>query len=862
LTEPVETAIAAPGEARAHSARPPIRVHGKFFFEGDAKFYVKGVTYGPFAPADHGTQFPAPEQVARDFAQMAELGANTLRVFTVPPLWLLDEALNAGLRVLVGIPWAQHVTFLDDSAIQTAILRTIVETVRGLKNHPAIFAYLVGNEIPPDMVRWHGPERVRAFLKRLVAAIKELDPERLVSYANFPSTEYLTVDFTDFLCFNVYLHREDAFRRYLSRLHNLAVDRPLVLTEFGVDSMRQGQDEQAQILSWQVRTAFEMGVAGSFVFAWTDEWFTGGHLIEDWAFGLVDAERRPKTAYAVVEDRYKGPIPPPLPRYPRVSVVVCAYNAERTMEACLASLETLNYPDYEVIVVNDGSKDKTLEISERFGYCRIISQPNKGLSVARNVGAEAATGEIVAYTDSDCVADPDWLTYLVAKMESAGLVACGGPNFPPPEDSLVPAAVAVSPGGPTHVLISDDVAEHIAGCNMAFRRDVLLRLGGFDPLYRAAGDDVDICWRFQDAGYVIGFSPAAVVWHFRRNTVKAYIGQQRGYGKAEALVYGKHPIRFNLFGQAKWLGRIYGDLSASLLLSRRPVIYSGVFGRGLFQTMYEPPSSLAAFLPLTFEWNVIAIVLALAGIIAGGWMWLGIVPLVVTWVMCINGALKAPIDKRFRGLKARALVALLIYVGPIVRGWERIKWRVKESKTQDQISLDETRQDARVELKKRAFFLSFWSEKSDEKEALLGGLMRFLIPQKYFVVADEGWNDWDIKISRGLWSRAFVLVCGENHGGEKRLLRVRCEMRLSRLSALLLRLYAAGTAIALILDAPAAAAAIGAIGIAHGALIFWRTVEFGRLMHRAIETVATHEGLIPVKPIDRRAPSAVAPKPA
>ena len=126
----------------------------------------------------------------------------------------------------------------------------------------------------------------------------------------------------------------------------------------------------------------------------------------------------------------------------------------------------------------------------------------------------------------------------------------------------MPAAVAVSPGGPTHVLLTDDVAEHIAGCNMAFRRDVLLRLGGFDPIYRAAGDDVDICWRFQDAGYTIGFSPAAMVWHFRRNTVKAYIGQQRGYGKAEALVYSKHPFRFNLFGQAKWLGRIYGDLSA------------------------------------------------------------------------------------------------------------------------------------------------------------------------------------------------------------------------------------------------------------------------------------------------------------
>ena len=90
-----------------------------------------------------------------------------------------------------------------------------------------------------------------------------------------------------------------------------------------------------------MRAAFASGVAGTFVFAWTDEWFTGGHLIEDWAFGLVDRDRQPKPAFHEVARQYNGPLPPPLPRYPRVSVVVCAYNAERTMEACLASLEVL-----------------------------------------------------------------------------------------------------------------------------------------------------------------------------------------------------------------------------------------------------------------------------------------------------------------------------------------------------------------------------------------------------------------------------------------------------------------------------------------------------------------------------------------
>ncbi len=831
-----------PVPARLH----PVRAEGKFFFTGDTKLFLKGVTYGPFPVGADGTQFPTAERAHQDFGLMAKAGINTVRVFTVPPLWLLDIAAEHGLRVLAGIPWSQHITFLDSEEVKAEIRRTIMAGVRGLQRHPALLAYMIGNEIPPDMIRWHGAENVRAFLASLVRDVKAFDPSGLVSYANFPSTEYLTVDFTDFLCFNVYLHNEGAFRRYVARLHNLAVDRPLVLTEFGMDSFRNSAEHQAETLSWQVKTAFEIGCAGTCVFAWTDEWYTGGHLIEDWAFGIVDRDRQAKPALASVTERYTGPLPPALPRYPRVSIVVCAYNAERTMEQCLASLEHLNYPDYEVIVVNDGSTDRTLEISERFPYCRIISQPNKGLSVARNVGAEAATGEIVAYTDSDCVADKDWLTYLVAKMEHTGLEAVGGPNFPPPEDDLIPAAVAVSPGGPTHVLVSDEVAEHIAGCNMAFRRATLLALGGFDPVYRAAGDDVDICWRFQNAGYTIGFAPAAVVWHFRRNTIEAYLNQQKGYGKAEALVYSKHPLRFNLFGQAKWLGRIYGDLSASLLFSRQPVIYSGVFGRGLFQTMYEPPSSLAAFLPLTFEWNVAAIVLALAGLGLGGWGLLLWVPLLTTWTMCVSGALKAPIDPRFRSLKARALIALLIYLGPILRGWTRLKWRIKELNAVEAAPEAPVEQEARIDWRDRTFYLSYWGEHSEEKETLLGGLMEFLIPRKYFLMTDEGWSGWDLKIARGLWSRAYVLVCTENHGGEKRVQRVRCSMRLSRLSSFVLRCYAVVVAVALVAGAPVVAALAAVAGLAHFGFIATETLRFGRIMHRVIETVANGAGLLPM----------------
>ncbi len=822
---------------------PGLRVDGRFFRDGADKFYVKGITYGPFAVGSHGGPFPETETVARDFALMTEAGINTVRVFTVPPVWLLDAAAKAGLKVIAGLPWSQHIAFLGSDATKARVRAAVLDGVRSCQRHPAIFAYLIGNEIPPDMVRWHGAAAVKRFLAELYAMVKAEHPGALVSYANFPSTEYLVVDFADFLCFNVYLHGEHAFRRYVARLHNIAFDKPLVLTEFGGDSMHAGEAAQAELLSWQVGAAFSAGVAGTCVFAWTDEWFTGGHLIEDWAFGLVDKDRNRKPSFAEVARAYRGPIPPPLPHAARVSVVVCAYNAETTMDPCLASLEHLNYPDYEVVVVNDGSTDGTRAIAERYGYCRLINQENKGLSVARNVGAEAATGEIVVYTDSDCVADPDWLTYLVGTMERGGLVACGGPNFPPPENSLVPAAVAVSPGGPCHVLIDDEIAEHIAGCNMAFRRDVLLGLGGFDPIFRAAGDDVDICWRLQDAGYAIGFSPAAMVWHFRRNTVAAYLGQQRGYGKAEALVYAKHPQRFNRFGQAMWSGRIYGDLSSSLLLGRSARIYSGVFGRGLFQSLYERPTSLLQHLPMTFEWGVVAPALALGGLVAGGWWRLLVAPLLLTWAICVVGAARARIDPRFSGLQARALVALLIWLGPLLRGYERLKWRLKALRVAPSEPM--AGPSPALSWRDRGFVLAYWSERGEEKEALLGGIMAGAQAHGYAAVMDSGWGGWDLTVSRGLLDRARILVAAENHGGAKRLYRLRCTPVASGLGRGAAGLFAV-SALLFAAGWPLAGAVAAIAGVAACAGIGWQMNRFAGRIRRLADRAAAEAGLTPL----------------
>jgi GT2 family glycosyltransferase len=606
---------------------------------------------------------------------------------------------------------------------------------------------------------------------------------------NYPSSEYLQLPFLDLVCFNAYLESQVRFAAYLARLHNIAGDRPLIMSEIGLDSLRHGEHRQAKLLGCQIRTAFASGCAGAFVYAWTDEWYRSGEDVEDWAFGLTRRDRRPKRALAAVRKAFaEVPFPPDRP-CPRISVVLCTYNGGRVIRDCLEGLRKLDYPNFEVIVVNDGSTDDTAAVLGEYDF-RVITTENRGLSNARNTGMEAATGEIVAYLDDDAYPDPHWLAYLAATFCSTTHAAVGGPNIGPPGDGWFAESVANAPGNPAHVLVSDREAEHIPGCNMAVRKAALQAVGGFDPQFRVAGDDVDLCWRLRERGETLGFSPAAMVWHHRRSSVRAFWRQQVGYGRAESLLERKWPEKYNLAGHTSWSGRVYcRGLTRALFPPSR--IYYGRWGSAPFQRLCEPPAGGLLALPLMPEWYLV--IVALLALSALGTLWtpllfalpLAACAVALPLVQAGVSAARAPFSSAARSgaverLRLRGLTAFLHLLQPLARLRGRLAGGLTPWRRIRPSGLEFPRP--------RAFRV--WTERWQAHEERLRSLNAALRANQAIVQAGGEYDRWDLEIRGGMFGATRVLMAVEEHGHGTQLVRLRAWPRCSPLGVALTLVFA------------------------------------------------------------------------
>ncbi|MCI0746024.1 MAG: glycosyltransferase, partial [Verrucomicrobia subdivision 3 bacterium] len=329
---------------------------------------------------------------------------------------------------------------------------------------------------------------------------------------------------------------------------------------------------------------------------------------------------------------------------------------------------------------------------------------------------------------------------------------------------------------PTHVLESDQQAEHIPGCNMAFHRDELAQINGFDPQFRKAGDDVDVCWRLQQAGQWITFAPGAVVWHHRRQGPRAYLRQQAGYGEAEALLLFKHPERFNRRGESKWRGVLYGMGLSGVRLGRS-LIYRGTFGSGLFQCLYQPASAHWATVPTTLEWHLAAGAAALAALI---WpvLWTAVLIMLILSVT-ISGLLayQARMEKQHDSIVSRLVVFAFSYAQPLVRSFHRYRTRLFYFHPAASASWLSGTTSIRFPLTGQQTTL-YWSETGRDRMEILERAVEFLSQYRWGRIVDSGWTAWDLRIYCDPLIYLQIRTTQENHGGNKRLIRIHQRMRL------------------------------------------------------------------------------------
>lgn len=807
----------------------PFACHGKFFTRNGEKIFFKATRFnGLKTPLN----FEAKLSLLKRLDKLKAAHTTGLLLAQEHADAVLDLASQAGLPALVELEVAR------DELLNPAAMRAAIERIGHLlalfTGRAGLAGYIINCSVEQDAIRAHGLERVRRSFARLIARIRECDDRALVAVRHRADTQALALLDEDFIYADVPPLDPVELREYLLTLHNIAEARPLVV-EFGNAS--PGQDEAVEV-------AFGSGAAGVVAQPLpapaSDRWL---------------GTRTLKASELMPFMTLNGTCPPRPSRTPMVSVIVCAYNAERTIRPCLESLCKLNYPNFEIIVVDDGSRDGTAEIAAAFSDFRLIRQPNRGLGYARNVGLQSARGEIIAYTDSDCAVDPDWLTLLVRAMLEQGSDGCGGPNYAPHEDGRIEACVAAAPGAPCPVLIGEETAEHLAGCNMAFRKEALLKIGGFDPQFTAAGDDVDVCWRMIDAGYRLGYCPAAFVWHFRRNTAKAYFAQQRGYGRAEAMLYALYPERFNILGQIKWHGTVPGLARTVPGGGSRRVNWNSP--RASVPTVFDPALGVASFLPLTFEWMAACVLAAFGCFMFDVSVMPALGMLLLGPIWALHYARRAQIEKCHDGVFSRMVVAYLAWTGPLVRAIARYRAPARACAVPERAPGGG--HGASISWLTRSFRLAYWSESWVTRDRLLERTAACLSRSGHPAIADSGWKDFDLEVMPRLCTRVQLRSADEGHAGGRVKTLVQARVRLSLFAMAVLGLGAGLASAASLLSTELPALAVPSLVLVFAGYVLGTMVVSGRLVCSALQSAADELGLIALPAKASRSAAAAQP---
>ncbi|MEK6809366.1 MAG: glycosyltransferase [Nanoarchaeota archaeon] len=246
-------------------------------------------------------------------------------------------------------------------------------------------------------------------------------------------------------------------------------------------------------------------------------------------------------------------------KLPFISIIISVYNEEKTLRQCLDSLLGLEYPSYEVIMVNDASKDNTLAILQEYQQknkaakekIKIVTYSiNKGVPGARNEGMKAAKGEMFVFTDADATFPKEWPLKLIEPfLENPKIGATGGRDIAPPNQPLIERCIDytltsfIGTGGLRGAKVR--LAKYaVTGCNFAVRREVVQKVGMHNEKIRWRGEEKEWCQRIREAGYDIIFAPESYILHYRRISLRSFWTQTYKSGKARFDILKVAPKSF------------------------------------------------------------------------------------------------------------------------------------------------------------------------------------------------------------------------------------------------------------------------------------------------------------------------------
>jgi len=264
--------------------------------------------------------------------------------------------------------------------------------------------------------------------------------------------------------------------------------------------------------------------------------------------------------------------------YPTVSIIIPVRNRPDEIRECLASLEAVAYPrdKMEVIVIDDASTDHTRDVIREFPVSLITQKQNRQAPYCRNMAAQQAKGDILAFIDSDCLATPEWLNELVPAFLDERIGAVGGKVDGFSMENLIDryesTNSSLNMGNRIIRSQPQDRFFYVPSCNLLVRKALFNELNGFNEAL-IVGEDVDFCWRMQDGGSDLEYRPAGAIYHKHRNRLKPFCQRRFDYGTSEPLLQKKHrsrvkrfyfPVRASVFGAVA--GAALGFMSLPLLL--------------------------------------------------------------------------------------------------------------------------------------------------------------------------------------------------------------------------------------------------------------------------------------------------------